>query len=489
MIGNFFKRINVRQLSRHNPLEHFCQTKRSKPLRMSEKFLCPVARGMKKLDRDFFKKDVNLLIAKFSNPKAIGEFVRICKNYVLNVPQLKHIITFENTKAVIFKDDIDDINTYRKKLPQNVLDFIDHHNIQILPYKLALDYSFWKADDILQAILPESLLSESPSGYAQAGHIAHMNLRNEFKPYGAIIGQIILDKNPTIKTVVDKLDTISNEYRVFDMKLLAGENNFITEQHESGCRFRFDFSKTFWNSRLSTEHERLIASFKQGEVVGDVFAGVGPFSVPAGKKGVIVLANDLNPESHKYLVENAKLNNVLGSIKSFNLDGREFIRQSPRFLMEWKNKVGSIDLAKNIKRRRLPPESKKLHLREDVVEAVPIPNFISHYVMNLPGTSLEFLNEFVGLYSRDSEVLKLVNSDDTFKLPIVSVHCFEKFSPDEPEPSSRELHERVHARIVKEIGFPLPIESFNFHLVRKVAPTKPMFCVTFQLPEDVVFKK
>lgn len=50
--------------------------------------------------------------------------------------------------------------------------------------------------------------------------------------------------------------------------------------------------------------------FNPGAVVADVFAGVGPFAIPAAKKGCAVLANDLNPNSHKYLVQNIKTNNV-----------------------------------------------------------------------------------------------------------------------------------------------------------------------------------
>ena len=111
------------------------------------------------------------------------------------------------------------------------------------------------------------------------------------------------------------------------MELLAGEPNYIVEQLESGCKFKFDFSKVYWNSRLSTEHERIIGKFNPGDVVGDVFGGVGPFAIPASKKNVIVLANDLNPESYKYLQENIKINKVEPFIKPFNLDGREFIRK------------------------------------------------------------------------------------------------------------------------------------------------------------------
>jgi tRNA (guanine37-N1)-methyltransferase len=83
-------------------------------------------------------------------------------------------------------------------------------------------------------------------------------------------------------------------------------------QHESDCRFTFDFTQVYWNSRLHTEHERLVQRFKPEEVVADVFAGVGPFAVPAAKKGCAVFANDLNPNSVKYLTKNAADNRVSG---------------------------------------------------------------------------------------------------------------------------------------------------------------------------------
>jgi len=43
----------------------------------------------------------------------------------------------------------------------------------------------------------------------------------------------------------------------------------------------------------------------------DVMAGIGPFAMPAAKKGCMVYANDLNPTSYRYMVENKELNKVM----------------------------------------------------------------------------------------------------------------------------------------------------------------------------------
>lgn len=444
---------------------------------------------MKSLDRSAFEKDIDLLVAKFPNPRFVGEFTKICKHEILNVSNVKHIVKVGEMKGVLLRDDIDDINHYEEHLPAKAIELIKGHGIEISPYKMKLTYNFWKADDILQAILPEHLLHESPSGFAQAGHVAHVNLRNEFKEFGPLIGQVIMDKNPTVKTVVDKLDTINNKFRVFDMNLLAGDDNYLVEQHESGCKFRFDFSTAFWNSRLNTEHERLITQFQPGDVVADVFAGVGPFAVPAAKKSVFVLGNDLNPESYKYLTENATINNSLQYLKTFNLDGRDFIRLSPQLLLDWKHKEGHVEKRRTVKKRRTGSDDSKLISKKDEVSTTQIPTFISHYVMNLPGSAIDFLDEFIGLYTSDPKIENAVINDDAFKLPTIHVHCFEKFAHDSPEPTMEELHRRVHARITKQIQFSAPISDFKFHLVRRVAPTKPMFCVSFTLPKEVAFKK
>jgi tRNA (guanine37-N1)-methyltransferase len=129
----------------------------------------------------------------------------------------------------------------------------------------------------------------------------------------------LLDKNPTVRTVINKIDEVGtiSEYRTFAYEVLAGPDDMNVEIREEECTFRFDYSKVYWNSRLNTEHKRLVAMFNPGEVVCDVMAGVGPFAVPAGKKGVIVWANDLNPDSYASMKDAVTRNKVCHAFLSY----------------------------------------------------------------------------------------------------------------------------------------------------------------------------
>ena len=470
------------------------------------KYQPPVDRTMTVLDRSFFVTKVPMVVVHFPEPKNISVFSNKFKNEVLKLPRISRVVKLQDSdaepplkksnpsndnhikKGVLLKESVSSVEEVDKQLSPEALKFLSENKAVILPYECVLDYDFWKPEEIFRAILPEEYLDEVQSGFTATGHIAHINLRNEFKPFGKLIGQVILDKNSKIETVVDKVDSIATKFRTFHMQVLAGKNDLVVEQRESNCTFKFDFSKVYWNSRLHTEHDRLIQKFRPGQCVGDVFAGVGPFAVPAGKKQVAVLANDLNPESYRYLQLNIAENKVSQFVRASNLDGREFIRESPRLLQEWHAATGGVITVPGGRRYKDPQtgETKRTEPR-----TLQIPQFYHHYVMNLPDSALTFLDEFVGLYSRHPAAAAAARAQPDFELPWIHCHCFEKYEHDEnPEPSPAELHRRVHARILRIMGTSdsvLPFEALQFHLVRKVAPTKPMFCVSFPLPESLAF--
>lgn len=127
--------------------------------------------------------------------------------------------------------------------------------------------------------------------------------------------------------MVNKVGTITNEFRVPKFEILAGEDNMVTELKQYGATFKLDYGLVYWNSRLEHEHLRLISQFQPGEIICDMFAGIGPFAIPAAQKGCAVFANDLNPDSIRYLKINAKVNKVDDSVNAYNMDARKFISQ------------------------------------------------------------------------------------------------------------------------------------------------------------------
>ncbi|SCU79673.1 LADA_0B02410g1_1 [Lachancea dasiensis] len=469
------------------------------------KYQPPVNRDMHELDRSFFVTKVPMVVVHFPEPKNISAFSAKFKDEVLKLPRISRVVKLEAhgeepplkkstlandnhiRKGVLLKDSVRTVDEAASSVSAEALQFMRDNEAVLQPYECVLDYSFWKTEEIFRAILPVEFLDEIPSGFTATGHIAHINLRNEFKPYGKLIGQVILDKNSKIETVVDKVDSIATKFRTFHMQVLAGKDDLVVEQRESNCKFKFDFSKVYWNSRLHTEHDRLIQKFQPGQCVGDVFAGVGPFAVPAGKRKVMVLANDLNPESYKYMVHNIEDNKTGTFVQPSNLDGRDFIRQSPQLLAEWYTRAGGEVVVPGGRKYK---DAKTGESKRTEPEHTPIPEFIHHYVMNLPDAAITFLDEFVGLYSRYPGLLETLKQAPGFDAPWIHCHCFEKYDADEkPEPTMADLHRRVHTRIKNVLNVDeavLPFGHLQFHLVRKVAPTKPMFCVSFKLPASLL---
>jgi tRNA (guanine37-N1)-methyltransferase len=139
--------------------------------------------------------------------------------------------------------------------------------------------------------------------------------------------------------------------------------------------------------------------------------GIGPFVLPiAVNIESKCYANDLNPNSYKYLLQNSKLNKVQNHINCYNLDGREFV--------------------------------KKL-VSENIV--------FTHVIMNLPRTATEFLDVFVNLLPSNYEK--------------VICHCY-AFSTKENGEAL--LKEEIETILGKEIEY---IEIFN---VRDISPKNYM---------------
>jgi tRNA (guanine37-N1)-methyltransferase len=274
---------------------------------------------------------------------------------------------------------------------------------------------------------------------------------------------------------------------------------------ESGAVFSFNFKEVYWNSRLSTEHARLIeivrktatnnattpassslSSFSSSSstnqwIVADMMAGVGPFAVPLAMTSVsvplptnptnnpnsnntnnntdkkkptktitvspvMVYANDLNPSSYHSLKKNIELNRCGHRIQPFNLDGRKFIEELV------------------LQKRILPQE----------------------VIMNLPAIAIEFLDCFIGLYrkylhSLPSSSSSTCFSEETIPLPRIHVYCFSSDPEDPVKDAVQRVAQVLHcsSKSIEES------QGYQGHIVRDVAPKKVMICISFQLPREV----
>jgi tRNA (guanine37-N1)-methyltransferase len=340
------------------------------------------------------------------------------------------------------------ITDYRKMVLVNRPNVHDDPSVEALlssgeccvaKHAISVSYADWTVDEVLRRMLP---VTEVPSAFEIIGHLAHLNLREELLPYKYLIGKAVLDKNKAcIKTVVNKIGSIANEYRTFGMEVIAGNKeegwSEVTVKEE-GCQYELDFRQVYWNSRLGGEHRRLVDLVRMDAksrlldgntsplVVADLMAGIGPFAVPLTSKrdGIHMHANDLNPASFKYLEINSKKNRC-ENLHCYNIDGRAFCH-------------------------KLQDEGIDFH----------------HVFMNLPATAPEFLDAFRGFTGKTR--------------PRIHVHCF---GPKGSESSEQEVIDRSAAAL----GCKLNIEDDKVlvHMVRNVSPKKNMYCVSFTLPEAV----
>ena len=122
-----------------------------------------------------------------------------------------------------------------------------------------LSYEHFSATEILDLILPESL--PRISGFGSIGHILQVNLKLDHFPYRKVIGQVLLDKIGTAKTIVAKNDTLGekskakNRFRILPFEVIGGVECLETVHVEHGCKFHLNLAETYWNSRLQEEHQ------------------------------------------------------------------------------------------------------------------------------------------------------------------------------------------------------------------------------------------
>ncbi len=124
------------------------------------------------------------------------------------------------------------------------------------------------------------------------------------------VASVLMSASKNIRAVIAPQSDVEGEFRTRRFRHVAGEARTVTTHKEHGMRYRVDLEGAYFTPRLGTERLRVAGQVRPGDVVLDMFAGVGPFALLMAKNGANVIAMDKNPVAVQYLRENARLNKV-----------------------------------------------------------------------------------------------------------------------------------------------------------------------------------
>jgi tRNA wybutosine-synthesizing protein 2 len=171
----------------------------------------------------------------------------------------------------------------------------------------------------LEDVIPERDLQLIPSGWHVLGKTIIVSIDERIKEHKHLIALKLLEMYPHCHTVVRDLG-IEGQFRQPKREILAGIST-ETVHKENSCLFSLDVTKVMF-SKGNLYEKKLMSKVGSREVIVDMFAGIGYFSIPIAvhAKPAKIYAIEINPESFRYLQENIRLNKVEHIVEALNGD-------------------------------------------------------------------------------------------------------------------------------------------------------------------------
>ena len=176
--------------------------------------------------------------------------------------------------------------------------------------------------------LSSSKLKLLPTKWELLGDVLILKLSPKLKDYWQNIAKIYAEILGA-KAVLRRIDKIKGTYREPGVELLLGEDT-ETVHIENKIKFKLDVMKIMFSSGNIDERIRISTMAEPHEIIVDMFAGIGYFSLPLAvhSKPRKIIACELNPVAYNYLIQNIQLNNVNHIVQPVLGDNRENIPQS-----------------------------------------------------------------------------------------------------------------------------------------------------------------
>lgn len=165
--------------------------------------------------------------------------------------------------------------------------------------------------------------------YDIVGDIAIIRLPESIKQHSTTIAAAIMQTHQRVKTVLRQVSPVSGDFRVRELEWVAGEKKTEAIHREHGCLFKVDLARCYFSPRLSYERNRIAQRVQAREVIVNMFAGVGTYSIIIAKHSEAekIFSIDINPVAIRYMQENIKLNKVGKRVVPIQGDAKKVIKE------------------------------------------------------------------------------------------------------------------------------------------------------------------
>ena len=165
---------------------------------------------------------------------------------------------------------------------------------------------------VLENKLEPEQLDSLYRSYDIIGDIAVLRVPETLREKSHIVAEAVMQTHKRVETVLRQTGPVSREHRLRDLEWVAGKRKTETVHKEYGCLFKVNLEKCYFSPRLSHERMRVAQQVQPREIVVNMFAGVGCFSLVMAKHSEVkrIFSIDINADAIHYMQENTTLNRV-----------------------------------------------------------------------------------------------------------------------------------------------------------------------------------
>lgn len=175
----------------------------------------------------------------------------------------------------------------------------------------------------LEGALPDAALEALPEGWRLLGDVVLLDVPEVLQPHAGEVAAAY-GRALEAQAVVSAGPGIAGPRRTPEGRELLWGDGAETVHREDGLAYHLDPTEVMFSAGNRSERRRMGEAEAGGEVVADLFAGLGYFAVPLARRAGArrVVAVDWNPQALSYLRRNAAANGVADRVEPVLADSR-----------------------------------------------------------------------------------------------------------------------------------------------------------------------